>query len=85
MDCPLCGAQEETVAHFVTECCDGAVWGDSGGCAGGNIAVQRENRREGGEVHCIVGRDVREEKKRNGLTNAGTCMSVVVVVVHIGP
>ena len=36
---------------------------------GGNIAVQRENRREGGEEHHIVG-DVDEEKNRNGSTNA---------------
>ena len=46
--------------------------------AGGvrDIAVQRENRRKGGEEHRVVEGDV-EEKKRNGSTNAGTCTSEV--------
>ena len=63
MDCLLCGAVEETVAHFVTECVVLKVvreqfGGNLGGSFGGNIAVQREHRREGGEDCCIVGGDV---------------------------
>ena len=58
---------------------EGAVWGNPGGSVGGNIYVQRERRREGGEAHRVVGGDVKEEKKRNGSTNA------VVVRAHRGP
>ena len=50
-----------------------AVWGNLGGSAGGNIALQREDRVEGGEEHRVVGGDVEEEKKINGSTNARTC------------
>ena len=45
------------------------ICGNPGGCSGQNIIVQRENRREGGEEHCIAGGDVIEYKKRNGSTN----------------
>ena len=51
---------------------EGAVWGNPGGIVGENIAVQREDRREGGEEHLVVGGDVEEEKKRNGSTNSET-------------
>ena len=61
---------------------EGVVWGDPGGCAGGENAVQRENRKEGEEEHCVAGGDVEEEKKRNGSTNAGTYTSVVLA--HTG-
>ena len=86
VDCPLCGAVEETVAYFVTKCMmwrrDGAVWSNPRGSVGGDIALQREDTGEGGEKHHIVGGDVEKEKKRNGPTNAGTCTSVVRA--HIG-
>ena len=44
MDCPLCGAVDETVGYFVIECAvlvgrEWAVWGDPEKCAGRNIAV----------------------------------------------
>ena len=55
----------------------GAVWGNPGGSIVGNIAVQRENRREGGEEHRVVEGDVEEEKKRNGPTFVVSCTSVV--------
>ena len=54
-----------------------AVWNNPGGGVGGDTALQREDTREGGEKHRVVGGDVEKEKKRNGLTNAGTCTSVV--------
>ena len=80
MDCPLCGAEEETVVHFVTELDDVREqfgnWGDPGGCARGNIAVQRENRREGVEEHCIVGGD-EEEKWVNKCRDLTRLTSVV--------
>ena len=56
---------------------EGAVWSNAGGGVGGDTALQREDTREGGENHRVVGGDVEKEKKRNGLTNAGTCTSVV--------
>ena len=83
MDCRLCGAVEETVAYFVTECVvlEGVreQFGVTpGGSVGGDIALQREDTGEGGENHRVVGGDVEKEKKRNGPTNAGTCTSVVL-------
>ena len=54
---------------------EGAICGNPRGSVGGNIAVQREDRREGGEEYRGVGGYVEEEKKRNGSTNAGTCIS----------
>ena len=44
----------------------GVVWGDLERCTRGNIAVQRENRREGGEEHCIAG-DVEEKREMDQL------------------
>ena len=48
VDCPLCGAVEETVAHFVTECVvlEGVReqfgdWNNPGGGVGGDTALQR--------------------------------------------
>ena len=68
-DCPLCGAVEETVVHFITECVV-LEWvreqfgGSPGGSIRGNIALQRE----GGEEHCIVGGE-----EENGPTSVRTC------------
>ena len=56
---------------------EGAVWSNPGGSIGGDIALQSEDTGEGGEKHRVVGGDVEKEKKRNGPTNAGTCISVV--------
>ena len=44
---------------------EGVVWGNPGGSVGGNVALQIEDRGEGGEEHGIVLGDVEEEKKRN--------------------
>ena len=55
---------------------EGAVRGNPGG-SGGNIAVQKEKRREGGEEHRVVLGDTEEDKKINGTTNADTCTSIV--------
>ena len=81
MDCPLCGAVEETGAfcHRVRGAGggEGAVWSNAGGGVGGDTALQRKDTWECGEKHRVVGGDVEKEKKRNGPTNAGTCTSVV--------
>ena len=57
---------------------DGAVWSNPGGSVGGNIALQSEDRGEGGEEHRDVGgdvnyllHDVEEEKKRTGPVQCG--------------
>ena len=46
-----CGEDSCTFCHRV-RCAGGSygvVWGNPGGCAVANIAVRRENKREGGE------------------------------------
>ena len=75
MDCPMCGAVEGTVAHFVTEC--------------GVLEEMREQfgviQEEALEVILLftekteekVERSITLLEKRNGSTNAGTCTSVV--------
>ena len=55
----------------------GAVWSNPGGSVGRDIALQREDRGEGGEKHRVAALDVEVEKKRNRPTNTGTCSSVV--------
>ena len=80
MDCPLCGAVVETVAHFCHRVHGaggggGAVWGNPGGSFGGNIAFQSEDRGEGREEHPIV--EGEEEKWTNKskdlhISSAGT-------------
>ena len=79
VDCRLCGAVEETVAHFVTECVVLEGVREQFGVTreevlevGGDIAHQREDTGEGEEEHRVVGGDVEKEKKGNGPTSAGT-------------
>ena len=43
---------------------EGAVWSNPRGSVGLDIALQREDRGEGGEKHHVVG-DVEGEKTRN--------------------
>ena len=73
MDCPLCGAVEETVAHFVTE---RMVLEEvreqfvvTHGQALEEILLFRGKTEEKVERSIAL----LEEKKRNGSTNAGTC------------
>ena len=74
-----CGGYSGAFCHRVcgAQWGEGAVWSNLGGSVGGDVALRREVRGEGGEEHRIVGGDVEEEKKRNGPTNARTCTSVV--------
>ena len=70
IDCQMCLAVDETVAHFVTECVVLEGVRDRSRVNpresdGGNIAVQKKDRREGREEHRVVGGDVEEEKKIN--------------------
>ena len=57
-----CGGGSCTFCHQLASAgvSEGAVLGNKGGCSGGNIALQKENRREGEEEPHIVGGE--EEK-----------------------
>ena len=73
MDCPLCGAVEETVAHFITEC---AVLKDLGDALE-EILLFREKTEEKVERSIGLLEEMRKKnKKRNGSTNPGTCTAV---------
>ena len=82
MDCPLCGAVEETVSHFVTEFVVLKMVREQFGVTREEVLEEKLlskycYRGVGGEEHHVVRGDVEEEKKKNGLTNARTCTSVV--------
>ena len=77
MDCPLCGAVEETVAHFVTECVVLYRVREQFGVTGEEVLEEillfRVRTEEKVERSIVL----LEEKKGNGPTNVGTCRSVV--------
>ena len=73
MDCPLCGAVEETVAHFDTESVVLEGVRKQFGVTQEEALIFRERTEEKVERSIAL----LEEKKRNGPTSAKTCTSVV--------
>ena len=78
MDCPLCGAEEETVAHFVNECTILEEVRERFGVTQEEVLEKillfRERTEEKEKRSIAL---LEEEKERSGSTNAGTCTSVV--------